>query len=130
MSEELENKLAGIQQLAKEDPNIDATTLMINALEQEHQDLATAKHKKWAYFISISLPPLGYGCAIYYRFFSSTKDRIGTAWWCAGLTTFTIIVSLFTLHIITNAATQVTGQQFNVQQFQQTPDELRAVLQN
>jgi hypothetical protein len=79
--------------------------------------------------ISIGLPPIGYGIAIYYRFFSGKKDGVTIAWWCVGLTTFSIIVSAFTLNIIFSAATQATGQQFNVQTLQQTPGELRAALQ-
>jgi hypothetical protein len=129
MSDDIENKLQSIQQIAQSDPHIDATALMISALEQEHVDQTETKHKRWAYVISLGLPPIGYGIAIYYRFFSSKKDAFRIAWWCIGLTTFSIIISAFTLKVILNAATQVTGQQFNVQQFQQTPTELKAALQ-
>jgi hypothetical protein len=129
MSEEIEDKLKSIQDIAKTDPHIDATALMISALEQEHADQVETKHRRWLYMISLGLPPIGYGIAIYYRFFSGKKDGVTIAWWCVGLTTFSIIVSAFTLNIIFSAATQATGQQFNVQTLQQTPGELRAALQ-
>ena len=129
MSNELETKLADIQEISKKDPSVNATALMITALEQEHKDQSEIKHKRWAYLVSIGLPPLGYILAIYYRFFSAKKDGINLAWWCAGLTTFSILVSYITLQIILGAATQSSGQQFNFKQFQQTPTELRQVVQ-
>lgn len=129
MSDDLENKLASIQQIAQTDEHIDATALMISALEQEHADQTETKNRRWAYLASLGLPPIGYGIAIYYRFFSGKKDAIRMAWWCIGLTTFSIIISIFTLRVILNAATQATGQQVNVQTLEQTPAELRAALQ-
>jgi len=78
--------------LAKEDKNVDATALMLNALEQAQQSEIDAKKKRWAYLVSVGLPPLGLIYAVKYGF-GGKPDGKKTAWICVILTAVSLLAS-------------------------------------
>jgi len=66
----LETEISQYQALAKENKNIDVAALMLNALKKdtENPNRVPTKWKRWAYFISIGLPPFGLLFAAKYYF--------------------------------------------------------------
>ncbi|MBL8031487.1 MAG: hypothetical protein JNK33_04145, partial [Candidatus Doudnabacteria bacterium] len=72
-----EKKLADqvqvISELAKENKNIDAAALMLNALQTSEKNVVSSRAKRWAYIVSIGAPPLGLLFAIRY-YFSGEDD--------------------------------------------------------
>ncbi len=94
MSEEkLQNLVEEYANLAK-DKKVDATALMINALQQEDATRVSSKTKRWVYLISIGLPPVGYLFTLWF-YFREESDAKTLAYVCAGLTTFSLILSIF-----------------------------------
>lgn len=90
--EKLESLVNEYADLAKND-KIDTTALLMNALEQEDQNKLSTKTKRWAYLISLGVPPLGYAFALYF-YFSDKSDGKSTAIACAILTTLSGIITI------------------------------------
>lgn len=90
---QLEQLAAEYADLAKNDKNVDAAALMINALQQQDQNKLSPKAKKWAYLLSLGVPPLGFAFAIYY-FTKSETDAKSAAIICAVLTTISLAFSI------------------------------------
>lgn len=124
----LDAQIMQISEVAKINPNVDVANLMLSALDQQHVNQAGSKGKRWAYLISVGVPGAGFICAIYYYFFSGKNDAKHIAWWCIGLTTFTIIITWITTAVIFSSITQSTGQQINVEQLKQQPAQLEQLL--
>lgn len=97
--------------LAK-DKNIDVATLMMNALQQEDANKLSAKSKRWAYLISLGLPPFGLGFALWF-YFSDKSDGKSTAIVCVLLTIFSIIGSIIFINML------FSGTGASVEQIQQ-----------
>jgi hypothetical protein len=70
--EETEKQIQTYQDLAKENKNIDLAALTLNAIENKNRNRVSAKQKKWAYLISLGIPPLGLFFAL--MFYFSDKD--------------------------------------------------------
>ena len=70
--ERLAKQLQEYQELAKKNKDVDLPSLMINAMENQGKNLVSPKQKKWAYLISVALPPLGLLFAL--KFYLSGKD--------------------------------------------------------
>ncbi|HEX9503383.1 MAG TPA: hypothetical protein VF974_03645 [Patescibacteria group bacterium] len=70
--EKLEKELEEYRKLAQQDKKIDVASLMINALQKHQANLLDVKQKRWAYIISLSLPPAGLFYAL--KFYLSDKD--------------------------------------------------------
>jgi len=83
---ELEQKFKEYEELAKQDKNIDAAGLMMNALEDQPKNLLTPKMRRWVYFISIAFPPFGLLFAVKFYFFSDKSDAKRTGHICVALT--------------------------------------------
>ncbi len=81
----LEQQVNEYAALAKENPNIDVTSLMLNAVSQKN-NLVSPGVKKWAYIISLGVPPIGLFIAIKYYFFSDEEDAFQVANICIILT--------------------------------------------
>jgi hypothetical protein len=83
----LQQEISEYQNLAQENKNIDVTALMLNALNKqtENGNVVSSKAKKWAYWISVSVPPVGLFFAAYY-YFSSEDDAKHVANICVILT--------------------------------------------
>lgn len=97
--------------LAK-DKNIDVATLMMNALQQEDANKLSAKSKRWAYLISLGLPPFGLGFALWF-YFSDKSDGKSTAIVCVILTAVSIIGSIILFNLV------FSGRGASVEQIQQ-----------
>src|SRR5438552_2127248 len=87
----LEAEINEYAQLAKENPKIDASMLMMNALQTERQSSVSPKAKRWAYLIAISLPPVGLLFALNY-FMKDDDESKQVAWMCVILTVIAIVM--------------------------------------
>ena len=88
---DLSKKIELYQSVAKENPNVDVGMLMLNALQNEDKNKVSGKWKKWAYLISISVPPFGLLFALKY-FFSDEADARDVAWMCVTLTAVSLLI--------------------------------------
>ncbi len=88
---DLEKKVDLYQSVAKDNPNVDVGMLMLNALQNEDKNKVPGKWKKWAYLISIGVPPFGLLFALKY-FFSDEDDARDVAWMCVTLTAVSILL--------------------------------------
>lgn len=96
--EKLEQIVTEYAALAK-DENIDTSALLINALEQQEQNKISSGTKRWAYLISIGLPPLGLLFAAWF-YFSDKDDGQSTAIACLILTAISGIISILLIKAI------------------------------
>lgn len=106
--EELVNEYAT---LAKDD-NIDTSALLMSALEQEDQNRISPKMKRWAYLISIGIPPLGLLFAAMF-YFGDKSDGKSTAIVCVVLTAISCLVTFVIFKSV------LSGSGSSVQQIQQ-----------
>src|SRR5690606_11679172 len=97
--EKLEEIVSEYAALAKEDKNIDASALLINALEQQNQNKLNQRIKRWAYLISIGLPPFGLLFAIWF-YFSDKDDGKSAGITCLILTAISGIISILLIKAI------------------------------
>ena len=97
--------------LAK-DKNIDVAALMMNALKQADENRLSSKTKRWAYLISLGIPPLGLGFALWFCF-SDKSDGKSAAIACVLLTVFSIIGSIIFINMF------FSGSGTSVEQIQQ-----------
>ena len=125
---ELEKQFSQLQELSKQDSNIDVSAVMIAALEAQHADKSRAKRRRWTYLISVGLPPAGLFIAAYYYFFSDDPDRNQVAIWSAVLTIFSFLVAYITFTVMFSTAMQSTGQTINLDQLKQQPAQLEQLL--
>ena len=117
--ERLQKEFETYRELAKSDKKIDVASLMINAL-QKQDNLIPFKQKRWAYLISIALPPFGLIFAV--KFFSSGKDDAeSSAWTCVALTAFSILMYIiFTKLLFSGSGVDINQlQQIKPQDIQQ-----------
>ena len=77
-------------QLAKTDKNVDVAALMLNALQNQNKNLVSSKAKKWAYLISISIPPFGFLFALKH-YFGDEDDAKQVANICVVLTIISVL---------------------------------------
>src|ERR1700691_5481934 len=105
--QELAKKIESYQALGKENPNVDVSMLMMNALNTQSQNSVSTKAKRWAYLISISAPPIGLLWAAKYYFFSDEDDAKQVAWICI-LLTFGAILAFYIGYKLFFASTNVT----------------------
>ena len=96
--EKLQDLVSEYVDLAK-DKNIDVATLMVNALQQEDANRIPSKTKKWAYIISLALPPFGLGFALWF-YLGDKSDGKKAAIICVVLTAITIIATVIFFNII------------------------------
>jgi hypothetical protein len=83
--DELAKKVEEYTKVAKQHPNVDIGMLMMNALATEKQNTVPSKSKRWAYLVSIGVPPFGFIFALKY-FWSDLDDAKEVAWTCVVLT--------------------------------------------
>lgn len=105
--QELEKKLETYQQVAKENPNVDVSMLMMNALQNENESVSKNKSYKWPYLISVSLPPVGLFFAAKYYFWGDGNEN-QPALICVLLTVFAIVIFFaFGGLLLSNSGTSV-----------------------
>jgi hypothetical protein len=90
----LEQTIGEYQQVAKENPKVDLGLLMLNALQNQKNNLVSGKVKRWAYLISLGVPPFGIFFAAKY-FFSDEDDAVTVAWMCVILTLVSLALLYF-----------------------------------
>jgi len=124
MSEkELEEKLAEYKKLASEDKKVDLAGLMMAELDQQNTNSVSAKHKRWAYLVSLLFPPFGLFFAARY-YFSDKSDGHQVAIVCVALT----VVSFFLLWLVFQGILAGTGT--DLQQIEQiNPQDIRDLYQ-
>lgn len=109
MSEkDLQKKIELYGELAKENPNVDAGLLMMSALQNEDSRLSQSKSRKWAYIISMSLPPFGLLFALKY-YFGEDEDR-QAAFICVLLTVVSVIAFFIFSKILFSSSGADLGQ--------------------
>jgi hypothetical protein len=109
---DLEKKINLYQDAAKNNPNVNVGMLMMNALQNENKNLVSSKTKKWAYLISLGVPPFGLLFALKY-FFSGESDAKEVAWMCVTLTAVGILL------FIIGGKLLLSGSGTSLQQIQQ-----------
>ncbi len=120
----LEQQVSEYAKLAKESPNIDVASLMLNALNKK-ENLVSGKTKKWAYLISVGLPPFGLLFALKFYFFSGEDDASSVGNICVILTVLAMAFMWFTFK------TMLSSGGTSLQQLQQiTPQEIQSTLGN
>jgi hypothetical protein len=123
--DKLAKKVEVYQNLAKENPNINVAMLMANALSNEKLNVVSAGAKKWAYLISVCLPPLGFFIAIKYYFFDTNDDAKSVAYACVFLTTISLLVIWGTGKLFSGGTTSSSLQQIE----QIKPSDIQQILQ-
>jgi hypothetical protein len=83
--EKLTEQIREYEAVAKENKDVDVATLMLSALQKQDQNMVSSSAKRWAYFISIGVPPFGLLFAIKY-YFSDELDAKTVAKVCLVLT--------------------------------------------
>lgn len=97
--DKLAKELEVYRELAKQDKKIDIAQLAINALQKQESNMLTTKQKKWAYLVSLALPPFGLIFAV--KFYMSGKDDgEQSAWICAALTAISILLFVLFAKVI------------------------------
>ncbi len=110
--ERLNQELEAYRKLAQENKKIDVASLMINALQKERENHLSPKEKRWAYLVSIGLPPFGLIFALNY-YLSDKDDAREAMWICIALT----VLSIFLFFLLGKVL--LSGSGVNLQQIQQ-----------
>ena len=119
----IEEELKAYQKLGEKNPGIDTATLMINALQTRNANLVSPRGKKWAYLISVGLPPLGLIFAL--RYYFGTEDNARPA---ALVCVILTVIGLVGLWLFGNIL--FSGSGASLEQLQQiTPNDLRQLTQ-
>jgi hypothetical protein len=101
--EKLAREIKELHELAKANKKIDVASLMINALQKHQANLLPVNEKRWAYLISLAVPPLGLLFAA--KFYLSDKDDAKeAALMCLLLTAVSILFAVLFFKIITGSA--------------------------
>jgi len=107
--QEVTKKIEQYRELAEGNKNIDVASLMINALEQTRQEETAAKKRRWAYLISVGLPPLGLLVAVRY-YFSDKPDGKRIALMCVIFTAIAALIAWGIGALMMNGLGGSTGQ--------------------
>jgi hypothetical protein len=120
--EELAKQLKHLQELSKENKEIDIAHLSLQALQSYEKNFIPVKEKRMAYAVSILLPPFGIIYAIKFYFSDSDKeDHLEAAFLCVILTFVSIIMTAFLLKAMLSSSPGV-GQ---IQQL--TPESIQGL---
>ena len=106
--QKLEQIVNEYAELAK-DKNIDASALLINALEQRDNNRIATNTKRWAYLISIGVPPLGLLFAAWF-YFGDKDDGQTAAIACIILTVVSSVIGILLIKSMLSGS-GVTPQQ-------------------
>lgn len=121
--QKLQEQVNEYANLGKHNPNVDVSMLMLNALRNQNKNMVSSKAKRWAFGISLGLPPLGFLAALKY-YFSSEDDARQVANICVILT----ILSLAAVWLF--AKMVFSGSGANLQQIEQIkPSDIQQLTQ-
>jgi len=113
MSEQdLAKKVEEYQKLGKENPNVDVSLLMMNALAQEDAGKTKPKSYRWPYLVSIGLPPFGLIYVVIYYLSDDERDKTA-AKFCLLLTVLSLIIFVVSFKAL------LSGSGTSVEQIQQ-----------
>lgn len=101
---DLSKKIEDFQALARENPNVNVNLLMASALSEENQKLSEKKSYRWAYLVSLGVPPFGLIYAAKYYLSGDEQDKTA-AHICVGLT----LVSVLLFYGLTKAIFSSSG---------------------
>ncbi len=87
----LEQQINEYQAVAKDNPDVNIGMLMMNALQNQKDNMVSSKGKRWAYFISLSVPFSGFVFALKY-FMADEDDAKQVAWICIILTVVSLLM--------------------------------------
>lgn len=122
-NKKFESEIAEYAKLAKEDKSIDVASLMINAMQHQDENLVSPRAKKWAYLISVGVPPLGLLIALKY-YFGEEDDATHVANICVALTVIALVIFYFTFQIF------LSSSGTSLEQIQQiTPAQIHEITQ-
>jgi hypothetical protein len=121
--DKLAKELEAYRVLAKSDKKVDLAKLALNVLEQHEDNILPDKQKRWAYLISLIVPPFGLIFAV--KFYLSGKDDgEQAAWICGALTAVGILLLILFAKVI------LTGSGANLNQLQQiNPSDIQQLYQ-
>lgn len=121
--QKLGQEIKRYQDLAKSDKKIDVASLALSAFAQAKQNQLSGKEKRWAYLISLSVPPVGLFFAVKF-YFSGKDDGEEAAFICIILTVLSILVFVVLFKL------SLSGSGTNVQQIEQIkPTDVQQLLQ-
>jgi hypothetical protein len=121
--EHLAKQVEEYTKAAKENPNVNLGMLMLNALQNEKQNNVSNKAKRWAYLVSIGVPPFGLFFALKY-FWGEQDDARNVAWACVALT----VISVFMFWL--GGKLLLSGSGTSLQQIQQIkPSDIQQMYQ-
>ncbi|HVY67936.1 MAG TPA: hypothetical protein VHA30_03530 [Patescibacteria group bacterium] len=111
------------QKVGKDNPNVDVGMLMLNALQNSKDHAVPAKTKRWAYLVSIGVPPFGFLFALKF-FLDDRDDARDVAWTCIILT----VISVFAFWLL--GKIMLSGSGTSVQQIEQIkPSDIQQLTQ-
>lgn len=121
--DKITKELEAYKELAKQDKKIDIAGLVIKALEKHEENTLSVKQKRWAYLISLGLPPFGLIFAV--KFYLSGKDDgEQAAWTCGALTALGILLFILLIQVI------LSGTGVNLNQIQEIkPSDIQQLTQ-
>ncbi len=90
LEKKLEAELKHYRELGQKNPQVDAQMLMMNALQNRRSNLISPQSKKWAYLVSVGLPPFGLLFALRY-YFGNEDDAKQVAFVCTLLTVISVV---------------------------------------
>jgi hypothetical protein len=111
VEKKIEKQLEIYDELAKNDKKIDIGALMLDALSNQERSMVSSREKKWAYLVSIGLPPLGFLFALK-LYFTNKDDSRHVANICVVLTIISLLVAWFFGKMMFSSA-NITDNQIN-----------------
>ncbi len=118
-------KLREYAEASKDNKKVDKAALAIAALETPiFENRVSAKMKKWAYLISLGLPPFGLVFSVYY-YFSEKSDGKRVAIICAIVTLIGVLMFWLALSSIFSSIPKESLDQLKTLQ----PNDINSLLQ-
>jgi|SRR3989344_4514677 len=120
--QQLAKQFQEYQNLAKAKKDVDVASLMINAIKSQNKNLVSSKQKKWAYLVSLALPPFGLLFAL--KFYLGEEDD---ARYVGNICVFITVISIIYFWIL--AKMIFSGAGVDIQQIQQiNPKDIEQLL--
>ena len=115
----IEERISQFQALGKEDKNVDVAKLMMFSLN-EKGNAVSSKKKRWAYIVSLGLPPIGFLLALKY-YFDDEDDARHVANVCVVITLAALLMVWISFRMLSSgsAGTEINQiQQINSKDLQ------------
>ncbi len=117
-TQKIEDKIKMYADLAAKDKSIDVASLMLAEIENHEANMIPMKQKRWAYLISLAVPPLGLLYAG--KFYLDNKDDSKeTAIMCVILTIASLLIFWIMVRSLLGGTSVQQIEQINPQDVQQ-----------